>query len=190
MDCFEALLGRRSCRHYKSDPVEKDKITRMLEAAIYAPSPTNRQPWEFIVVNNPEYNKKVKEIGEITKVKVAERSDWKWMPNFNIDFLLKAPTLIVVVGDPSRNGGEQFLDVPSPGYIAGCSCAVQNMMLAAYDQGLGTLWWSLFEKKDVREIFGISEDRDPIGIICVGYPERLGTAPARKGLNEKVRYID
>ena len=190
MDCFEALLGRRSCRDYKSEPVEKEKIARMLEAAIYAPSPKNAQPWEFIVVSNPEYSKKVKVISELAKNKVAERSGWKWMPNFNVDFLLQVPTMIVAVADSSKYGGEHFLDEPSPGYLEGCTCAIQNMMLAGHALGLGTLWWSLFEKKDVRALFEISEEKDPIGIICVGYPERLGTAPVRKGLNEKVRYID
>lgn len=190
MECFDALLGRRSCRNYKSDQVEKEKITKMLEAAIYAPSPANKQPWEFIVVNNPEYNKKIKELGERTRSKLAERSGWKWMPTFNIDFLVQAPTLIVVIGDPAKNGAEQFLDEPSAGYIASCSCAIQNMMVAAHAQGLGTLWWSLFEKKEIRDVFGISADKDPIGIVCVGYPERVGTAPPRKGLAEKVRYFD
>lgn len=190
MDCFEALLGRRSCRNFKSDPVEKVKITKMLEAAIYAPSPANKQPWEFIVVNNPKYNRKVKETSELTKTKLANRSGWKWLSTFNIDFLLQAPTLIVVVGDPSKNGAEQFLDDPSLGYLESCSCAIQNMQLAAHAQGLATLWYSLFEKTDGREIFDISEDKDPIGIICVGYPERLGAAPIRKGLDEKVRYIE
>lgn len=190
MDCMEALLGRRSCRNFKPDPIEKEKVLKMLEAATYAPSPAHKQPWEFIVVNNLAYNKKIKEHGELVKAKVAERSGWTWLPSFNIDFLMQSPTMIVVLADPSKYGGEHFLDEPSLGYLEGCACAVQNMMLAAHAQGLGTLWWSLFEKKDVRKIFGISEDKDPIGIVCVGYPQKLGNAPVRKSLEEKVRYID
>lgn len=190
MDCLEAIVSRRSCRNFKSDPIEKDKIYKLLEAAIHAPSPANKQPWEFIVVTNPEYNKRLKEACDIAKEKLATRSDWKWIPTFNIDFLLQAPTLIVVVGDPSKNGAEQFLDDPSLGYLESCSCAIQNMLLAGHALGLGTLWYSLFEKKDAREIFGISEDKDPLGIVCVGYPERLSTTTARKGIDEKAKFID
>lgn len=190
MECLEAILGRRSCRNFKNQPIEKEKIKLMIEAAIYAPSPANKQPWEFIVVNNPIYNKQLKETSEITKEKLAIRSGWKWLPTFKIDFLLQAPTLMVVVGDPDRNGAEQFLDVPSPGYLEACSAAIQNMLLAAHAQGLGTLWFSLFEKADVRSIFSISEDKDPVGIICVGYPEQIGSAPARRGIEEKVRFLD
>ena len=59
MDCFDTIIGRRSCRNYKADSVEKGKIIKILEAATFAPSPVNKQPWEFIVVNNYDYKKKL-----------------------------------------------------------------------------------------------------------------------------------
>ena len=74
MECFEALLGRRSCRNFKCDPVEKEKLIKMLEAAAYAPSAANKPPWEFIVVTDPSYNKQLKDTAEITKQKLFERS--------------------------------------------------------------------------------------------------------------------
>ncbi|MDF2929652.1 MAG: hypothetical protein K0Q75_1890, partial [Anaerospora sp.] len=89
MECIEAILGRRSCRSFKTQPVEKEKINQMLEAAFYAPSPANKQPWEFIVVNNPQYNARLKETSEMTKEKLAARSGWQWIPTFNIEFLLQ-----------------------------------------------------------------------------------------------------
>ena len=190
MDCFETIIGRRSCRNYKPDPVEKEKINKILEAATYAPSPVNKQPWEFIVVNNSDCKKKFSDAADATRQKLAERSGWKWLPVFNIDFLLQVPTLIVVIGDPSKNGAEQFLDEPGSGYLESCSCAIQNMLLAAHAQGLGSLWYSLFEKEDIRKIFDISEEKDPIGLICIGYPEIAGSAPRRKSVEEKTRYID
>lgn len=190
MDCLEAIRGRRSCRNFKSTPVERIKVEAVLEAAIYAPSPANKQPWEFIVASNPRFNAALKETSDATKAKLAERSGWGWLPGFSLDFLLQAPTLIVVVGDPSRNGAEQFLDDPSPGYLEACSAAVQNMLLAAHAQGLATLWFSLYEKSDVRKIFGVAADKDPVGIICVGYPERVGAAPPRKSVADKARFID
>jgi nitroreductase len=190
MDCHEAIFGRRSCRNFRSQPVEQEKLRRLLEAALYAPSPANKQPWEFIVTSNLKYNEQVKATSDITKEKLAVRSGWKWLPVFDLSFLLQAPTLIVVIGDPSRNGAEQFLDDPSPGYLEACSTAVQNLMLSAHVQGLGTLWFSLFEKCDVRKIFSISEVKDPIGVICVGYPAQIAKPPARKGIEDKVKFLD
>ena len=77
MDCFETIIGRRSCRNYKPDPVEKEKINKILEAATYAPSPVNKQPWEFIVVNNSDYKQKFRDAADATRQKLAERSGWK-----------------------------------------------------------------------------------------------------------------
>lgn len=189
MDCIKAILERRSCRNFQNKKVEEDKITNILECGIHAPSPANKQPWEFIVSENQLYNNKLLEISENAKTKVAMRSGWSWLPKLDISFIADAPVLIVVVGDPSRNGAEQFLDDPSQGYIHACSAAVENMLLAAHSQGLATLWLSLFEKSDVRRLFDISEDKDPIAIICLGYAEKIQEAPPRKGIEVKVKYI-
>lgn len=189
MDCIDAILNRRSCRSFLDKKVEEDKIQKILECAIYAPSPANKQPWEFLVVTDPAYNRRLQEAAEKTKIYMAERSGWKWLPAFRIDFLTQVPVLIVVVGDPAKNGAEQFTNEPSKGYLNACSAAIQNMCLAAYSMGLGTLWYSLYEKQSVRDIFGVPEDKDPVGIVCLGYPTQTFAAPKRMGLSEKVRYI-
>jgi nitroreductase len=189
MDVFEAIKGRRSCRKFIEYPVEREKIIKMLGCAIYAPSPANKQPWEFIVTDNMRYNQMLKKVAESTKEKLAARSGWKWLATFNIDFITEAPILIVVVGDPKKHGAEHFLDAPSLGYQHACSASIQNMLLAAYAQGLSTLWLSLFEKKDVRKIFSIADEKDPLAIICVGYGEQSGEAPPRKEIQEKVIFL-
>lgn len=190
MDCIEAILNRRSCRSFLDRPVEEEKIRQILECAIYAPSPANKQPWEFIVTRNPEYNRRLHEQAVKTKVYVASRSGWKWIPFYKLDFVLEAPVLIVVVGDPAKNGAEQFLNEPSNGFEQACSASVQNICLAAHSLGLGTLWLSFFEKSDARAIFGVPPEKDPMAIVCLGYPARVTSAPARQGLAEKVRYLD
>ncbi|MFT9496831.1 nitroreductase family protein [Anaerosolibacter sp.] len=189
MDCIEAILGRRSCRSFKNQKVEQEKIITILECGLYAPSPANKQPWEFIVVENPEYNEKLRAAVEQSKEKLAEKSGWAWIPKYKVDFITQAPALIVVVGDPSKNGAEQFLEEPSQGFAHACSAAIQNMLLAAHSMELETLWLSLFEKADARKIFKIDEDKEPIAIICLGYPEYVGQAPPRKSIESKVKFI-
>lgn len=190
MDCIETILSRRSCRSFLDKPVEEEKIRQILKCAIYAPSPANKQPWEFIVARGPEYGRRLREQAEKTKPYIASRSGWKWIPHYRLDFVSEAPVLIVVVGDPAKNGAEQFLDEPSSGFEHACSAAVQNICLAAHSLGLGTLWLSLYEKSDARAIFGVPRDKDPMAIVCLGYPARVSSAPARQGLAEKVRYLD
>lgn len=190
MDCLDALMTRRSIRSFKSDSVEPEKITKILECAALAPSPANKQPWEFLVVTNPEYNKKLQEAAIKAKVYLAERSGWKWIPSFSLGFVSQAPVMIVVVGDPSKNGAEQFLNSPGHGYEQACCASIQNICLAAHCLGLGTLWFSLYEKEDVRSIFGIPAEKDPVGIVLLGYAAHDPAAPPRKGLADKVSYLD
>lgn len=83
MQVFQAILGRRSIRKYLDKPVEEDKLQRVLEAARWAPSSRNTQPWAFIVVRNEKMRKKLKELA------------------YGQDFILQAPVVIIVC---SKNG--------------------------------------------------------------------------------------
>lgn len=190
MDIIEALLTRRSCRQFVDKPVEKEKVEMILQCANFSPSPANKQPWEFIVSTNSNYNQALKSAVEKTKPLIADRSGWKWVQSYSVDFLLQAPVLIVVTGDPERNGAEQFLDEPGKGYEHACCAAIENMLLAAHGLGLAALWFSLFEKRDARQIFGIKEEADPVAIICLGYSDVTSSTPARKPLINKVKYLD
>ncbi len=190
MDVFEALLTRRSCRRFTDRPVEREKIMKILECAVAAPSPANKQPWEFIVAENPKYNQELKSAVDAVKGKLADRSGWKWLPAYATDFLLQAPVLVVVAGDPERNGAEQFLDEPGVGYEHACCAAIENMLLAARGLGLATLWLSLFEKRDARRIFGVDDKLDPVAIVCIGYSDAPCPPPARKELATKVKFLE
>ncbi len=190
MDCIEAILSRRSIRSFVDQKVEEEKINIILSCALASPSPANKQPWEFIVIKNVQCRSMIQKEAEQAKAYLAERSGWKWLPGFKLNFITEAPVLIAVVGDPSKNGAEQFLNVPSEGYINACSAAIQNICLASHSLGLGTLWLSLYEKEAVRKILGIDAQKDPVGIVCLGYPAGNPPTPPRKGISEKVRYIE
>lgn len=189
MDCIDAILTRRSCRDFLDRPVEAEKLDRIVTCATFAPSPANTQPWEFIVTQNPMYNHMLREASESAKSYVAQRSGWKWLPHYKLDFITQAPVLIVIVGDPAKNGAEQFLNCPTSGYEHACAAAAQNICLAAHSLGLGTLWLSFFEKDVAREIFQIEQDKDPFAIICLGYSAREAGAPARRSTAEKVTFL-
>ena len=189
MSALDFIKDRRSCRNFLPTAVEEEKINTILQAGLYAPSPANKQPWDFIVVTNADVKSKFKAEIDTTIKKLAEKSDWKWLNSYKVDFLEQAPVFIVAVGDPSKNGAEQFLDEAYEGYVEATSAAVQNMLLAAHVEGLGSLWFSLFEKKTAKEAFAIEEGKEPIAVICLGYPASPSTMPKRKELGDKVRYI-
>lgn len=189
MEILEAITGRRSCRSFSDKSVENEKILAMLSAANFAPSPANKKPWEFIVVSHSQYQEKIKQMSEKVKQNLLTKVDIKWLNQYDLAFLTQCPVLVIVVGDPAKSGIEEYLDDPSPSYIFACCAAIQNMLLRAQSLGLGSLWFSLFEKQDIRDIFDIPNSKDPIGIVCIGYSEGRSIVPKQKTLEDKVRYI-
>jgi nitroreductase len=189
MDVFTAISGRRSCRKFHPEAVSDADIEKILEAGNWAPSPANQQPWEFVVITNTGIKEKIFSESEICKKKLFERSGWKWLEKFPIDFVKETPVIIAVVGDPKKSGADLFLDEGSGrGYLEGCSAAVQNMMLAAHALGLGTLWFSLFEAAAVRQILSLDAGKDPVALLCIGKPVSSG-ATKRKDFREKTTYL-
>jgi len=167
MDVFEAIRTRRSIRRYQNKPVEKEKLSRVLEAARLSPSATNSQPWKFIVVTDPE----VKE-----RLRAAYNRDW----------FISAPVIIVGCAFPDkawvRWDGEEYWKVD-------LAIAMQSLVLAAWEQGLGTCWIGAFREEEVKKALGIPEDVRVVALTPLGYPaEEKGPVTNRKPLEEIVSY--
>lgn len=180
MDVFTAMKERRSCRSFSTEPVGDDVIEKVLEAAVWAPSPLNAQPWHFIVITSQEVKERIFVEADRCRQWALEKSGWKWLGGYDMGFLKAAPVLIVVVGDPKKTGVDMFQDEGGVAYQHGCAAAVQNMLLAAHAQGLGTLWFTFFDKKNMREILGIEPEKTPLSLICLGRPEGEPAPASRK----------
>ena len=103
MDLFTAMKERRSCRNFLPDPIDEATIEKILESATWAPSPLNSQPWEFIVVTNKEIKEKIFSEGERCRTWALEKSGWKWLGSYPLDFLRSSPVIIAVIGDPKKS---------------------------------------------------------------------------------------
>ena len=189
MDLFTAIKGRRSCRNFLPEQIDESTIEKILEAAIWAPSPLNSQPWEFIVVTNQEVKQKIFSEGERCRKWALEKSGWKWLGSYTLDFLQSAPVIIAVVGDPKKTGVDMFMEEGGVSYQAACSAAIQNMHLAAHSLGLGSLWFTLFDKKAMREILGVDPGRTPLALICIGKTDSPPPPTTRKDVKERTIYI-
>lgn len=189
MDLFTAMRERRSCRNFLTEPLDDSIIGKVLEAATWAPSPLNTQPWEFVVITNPEVRGKIFAEGERCRQWALEQTGWKWLGAYPLDFLKSVPVMVAVIGDPKKSGVDMFMEEGPMGYQAACSAAIQNMHLAAHGLGLSTLWFTLFDKKVLREILGIAPEKMPLALICLGKPERFPAPPPRKDIKEKTVYI-
>jgi 5,6-dimethylbenzimidazole synthase len=189
MDLFTAIKERRSCRDFLSEKVDEATIEKILEMGTWAPSPLNSQPWEFMVITNQEIKEKIFAEGERSRKWALEKSGWKWLGSYALDFLRSAPVMIVVVGDPKKTGVDMFMEEGPMGYQAACAAAIQNMHLTAHALGLGSLWFTLFEKKALKEILGIPPEKIPLALICIGKPGSSQTPPPRKGAKEKTTFL-
>lgn len=171
---IEAIKSRRAIRSYEDKPVPESAVQTMLEAATYAPSAINVQPWKFTIVTNKAEMKRLSDIAKPMLVRMLPDVGDEGLvglkkrlsdPNYNIFY--NAPLLIFVSG------------IKSPYAVYDCSMAAQNMMLAAYTLGIGSCWIgtavALANQPKVKADLGVPEDYEVQAAIIFGYPK--GTSP-------------
>jgi 5,6-dimethylbenzimidazole synthase len=189
MDILSAIAARRSCRSFHSDPVADRDIESVITAAMSAPSPLNTQPWNFVVITGSGAKAKIYAEAVRTKQFLMEKTNWKWIGRYDVEFLKTVPVMVAVIGDPKKSGADIFMEGGIGAWRDACGAAVQNMMLAAQAVGLASLWFTMFDKARMNEILGITEVRFPIGLIFLGKPAAAPVAVPRKSLQESVSYI-
>jgi len=178
MEIFEAIKERRSYRSFLPEPISKEVIEKILEAAVWAPSPLNTQPWEFVVVTKEEVKEKIFSEAERCIKWALEKSGWKWLENYQANFLQSSPVIIAVIGDPQKTGVDMFLEEGGVGYQHACAAAIQNMHLAAHALGIGSLWFTFIDPK-----------KTPLALVCLGKPSGEPLQTRRKDVKEKTTYI-
>ena len=190
MDLFSAIETRTSCREFLEDPIEKPTIQKILEAGARAPSPLNTQPWQFIVITGQAKKQVIFEEAERCRAWAIEQSGWKWLGSYKTDFLLQAPVLVAVVGDPKKSGMDTFQEEGTVGYLLACAAAIQNMLLAAHALDLGSLFYTMFDKAHLRRILDIPDDKTPVALVCIGKPAGPMKPVPRKSIDEKTVFVE
>jgi nitroreductase len=172
LDVMECIKQRRSIRSFMHNPVPHDQLEKVLQAATWAPSAGNWQPWRFIVVIREELRRGL--------VKVASDQD----------FLCEAPAVIVVCAEPSR-AEQTYGDRARELYcLQDTSAAIMNLMLIAHALGLGTCWVGDFNEAGVRKLLNIPEQFRPVALVPIGYPNETPNSRWRRPLREVVEYVE
>lgn len=177
MDVFEAIRTRRSIRRYKSDPVSDEDIAKILEAAHWAPSAANLQPWEFIIVKDSIIKREIQTLVEENRIETINTRGEPWKTGFSkytTEWISNAPIHIIVCADPAKTAPHVFGDET---YKYATGAAIQNLMLAAHAIGLGSCWLTMFNKNKLKELLKIPKEIDVIGVITVGYPVEIPQVP-------------
>jgi len=192
------LKTRRSVRHFLDRAVPEDVIQCILEAATWAPSAHNRQPWRFAVLTGKEVK---------SRLAVAISADFRRdlisdgiasqeaeaRVQRSIQRIQGAPVAIVLCldqteldayPDPRRQEAERLMAVQSAALAGG------NLLLAAHAEGLGGVWVCapLFAPETVQHALGLPREWQPQALLLVGYPAKNPTQRQRRPLEEVVRY--
>ena len=166
MDFSSLIETRYSVRSYKADPIEDQKVQQVLEAARLAPTAANRQAIQFVVVHTEGREEELKRI-------------------YNRDWFVQAPVVVCACGIPAENwvrkDGKNYNDVD-------VAIAMDHLILAAANAGLGTCWIGAFDAEATREVLALADGVEPIVFTPLGYPADEPKPKKRKELSELVRY--
>lgn len=195
---LEIVMGRRSVRRYLSDPVPSDAVERVLEAARWAPSAHNAQPWRFVVLREQDAKRGLAEaMARAWERDLQEdgvpRDMREDLARTSVERFTSAPIVIVACmtmeemdeyPDERRREAERAMAAQS------AAAAIQNLLLAAHDEGLGACWFCapLFCPDAVRGALGIPLEVEPQALITVGKPAEEPEPPPRKASESTVHY--
>ncbi|MFW9939852.1 MAG: nitroreductase family protein [Candidatus Thorarchaeota archaeon] len=160
---LKVLKERRSIRSFQDKPIPEKEIKMILEAGRWAPSASNRQPWEFIIIKNKDILKKV-----------ARATGYGW-------FIAEASFAVAIIGKTRISG---------KWYVIDTSLVSMNMMLMAWTLGIGTCWIGSMNKGKVKEILGINTNDYLLTVLPFGYIQgKIPDPTDRKPLNKVIKEL-
>lgn len=166
MDFTTLIRTRYSVRAYKTDPVPEEALSQVLEAARIAPTASNRQPFKLIVIPTAGKEEALRRI-------------------YNREWFPRAPLIICACGIP----GAAWESKEGVNYVyVDVAIAMDHLILAATELGLGTCWVGAFDRAAVKEIMDLPEEMLPIAFTPLGYPADQPSQKVRKPLEALVQY--
>ncbi|MCK5136136.1 MAG: nitroreductase family protein [Bacteroidales bacterium] len=166
MEKLSYILDRRSIRIFKDQKIDSETIKKLLTAAMYAPSAVDRQPWHFVVIDQPQLMEKIMKIHPHARM------------------LQTASHAIVVCGDEQLQHDDGY-------WVVDCGAATQNLLLATHTLGLGACWVGLHPREERKSSFSrllvLPSHVKPFALVALGYPDESKSRPERFHA-EKVRY--
>jgi nitroreductase len=188
MTTVELMKKRRSIRRYKISPLSRHLINKVIEAASYAPSGLNRQPWFFLAITNSDLKEKIRQECEKRERRFYEYAKGNFRESLSFfglspvkSFLTEAPYLIVVFGKKDE-----------PYWNESVWICIGYMILKIEEEGLASLTYTSPEMSFLNEMLDISNNYKPVAILPVGYPDEKVDLSKRKRklVNQLVKFID
>jgi nitroreductase len=151
MEFYDVIKTRRSVRSYKPDTIPEEALSKVLDAAKIAPSGSNRQPWKYLLIKNPELRKKIATLsgGQL--------------------WIAEAPIVVVACGSDIKYDCGGYMGEMS--FLIDSAIGLTHLILAAREEGLGTCWIGLFDNDSIKEILDIPLGWNVAAVTPLGYPK-------------------
>lgn len=151
MEFYDVVKKRKSIKKFKSGELDREKLLKIIDAAMRAPSWKNSTPYKFILVDRDDLKQNI--AGAILN-KTTDTAE----------AVTNAPATIVVVADPNASGSMEEKDY----YLVDSAIAMEHLILAATEEGYGTCWIGAFNEKKVKEILGIPDNYKVVALTPIG----------------------
>jgi nitroreductase len=166
MEIFEAIKNRRCIRAFKKKELPPGTIEKLIDAARWAPSAGNVQPWEFVVAVSEDM-KRALSLAAFGQKDIEDSS------------------VVIVVCANEKRAEESYGERGKTLYcLQDTAAAIQNILLTAYSLGFGSCWVGAFKEDQVRELISAPKNIRPVALIPIGYPEEKPAARSRRPLSE------
>ncbi|KRT74466.1 MAG: nitroreductase [Deltaproteobacteria bacterium CSP1-8] len=200
MNVFDAMKGRQSIRKFRKDPVPREQILRMVEAATWAPSAGNTQNVRFLVVEDPALLSRMKGIVD----EILARVTGKEIPPGKINYhnlFAAAPAAVCVVGKPYESATDRQIREKDPerhrvrryqvnAGLQSVASAITQFLLAAYSLGYGTCWMTgpLVAKPELESALSLRPPEELLAVVALGKPDSSPPKPPRKPPEEVTEF--
>ncbi len=175
-ELMQVIRERRTIRNYEEKPIPDNALQQVLEAVKWAPSWANTQCWEVVVVRSPEMKEKLQ--ATLPKTNPASKA------------MVQAPVVLVLCGKLKTSGYYKGQAATKLGdwFMFDLGIACQNICLAAWDQGLGTVVVGLFDHDKAKDLLEVPDGYEVVVMIPMGYPAKGASAPKRREVSEFTHY--
>lgn len=187
MDVLEAIRTRRTAGTFRPDPVPREVVEELLEAATWAPNHHLNEPWAFFVLTGDARFG----FGEAMAEDMLHGHDRHSDQAHSImeaqrQKACRSPVIVVAASEPAR--GPKVVEIEN---VAAVACGVQNLLLAAHARGLATKWSTgpSARSEHVKRFFGLTSEHELVGFVYLGYPADERTARPRVGHRERAVWL-
>ncbi|UCH71242.1 MAG: nitroreductase family protein [Candidatus Bathyarchaeota archaeon] len=170
LEVVEAIKTRTSIRAFTNKEVSEEEVRKLIDAARHAPSAGNIQPWEFVVMRDPQ-----------RKHRLAAAA-------LDQTFIEEAPVVIVVCANEAQSGVGYGARGVTLYCLQDTAAATQNMLLTACALGLATCWVGAFDEEEVAKVVNVPRGVRPVAIVPVGHPAEKPSPRSKRSIAEIIHF--